>query len=577
MDTMMPVMHKALLKPTVPVVPELSVKVYFVADDGNSICAHTALRFADDCLLCRDSRAAALDSENVAADLDGKIIIIFVSSESNNASEQNPGAAFLEAVRAREAPFEEEGTKFALVAFNNASLPLCTEIECELERLGAARLLNTHLVDTASPADLQQGLLDWTRDLQQVLQALLRRLVDRQQVFLCRSQDPQEVYQIFSQEVFTPMPLQHGSITRGYMLMGYIMRKMEGDSLFEAPPENQVERVAIKMLRLDVIDWELTNIPHFQENPYIEAYWMQTIGDNIHVLGCYDVLYDDRFLYIVMPWCDGGSLCDHSTGSLPLNVARNYFTQMMENLEYLHERHGVYHGDIKPANCMLRNGCVVFTDLAMSRRIPADGLVENPGGFGTIAYMLPEALGGRRYDPTQHDVWGCKVILWNLVSGMNLYHRPDDSDILFRYMIEAGALSPDFYNERVQAIENQVRDEVQTLTDRLDEAVNLFQAAFHELILHESQQHDIQDAAKEQARAFLVQQFATRRAECIRLDSLLTNATNVQTVLGHVQERISIIRDDLLELFELSFALDPQQRITRQRTMTSRFMTTNDV
>jgi len=160
---------------------------------------------------------------------------------------------------------------------------------------------------------------------------------------------------------------------------------------------------------------------------------------------------------------------------------------------------------------------------------------------------------------------------------MNLYHRPDDSDILFRYMIEAGALSPDFYNERVQAIENQVRDEVQTLTDRLDEAVNLFQAAFHELILHESQQHDIQDAAKEQARAFLVQQFATRRAECIRLDSLLTNATNVQTVLGHVQERISIIRDDLLELFELSFALDPQQRITRQRTMTSRFMTTNDV
>lgn len=112
--------------------------------------------------------------------------------------------------------------------------------------------------------------------------------------------------------------------------------------------------------------------------------------------------------YIVLEYAEGGELFDFvaDTGRLDENMTRYYFKQLLDGLEFIHNR-GFCHRDLKPENLLLdAHGNLKIADFGYAA--PAKGK-DSQGNLrtqcGTVSYMAPEILYGQKYKGTQVDVF----------------------------------------------------------------------------------------------------------------------------------------------------------------------------
>lgn len=109
----------------------------------------------------------------------------------------------------------------------------------------------------------------------------------------------------------------------------------------------------------------------------------------------YDFVEEDGKVYTIMDFIEGESL-DHvlERGTLPGQPqVIKWACQLLEALEYLHNYppYGILHGDIKPANIMLRsNGDICLIDYNIALALGEDGAVK--AGFSR-GYASPEHYG----------------------------------------------------------------------------------------------------------------------------------------------------------------------------------------
>eukprot|EP00980_Cylindrotheca_fusiformis_P007183 scaffold1514_cov118-Cylindrotheca_fusiformis.AAC.3 len=255
-----------------------------------------------------------------------------------------------------------------------------------------------------------------------------------------------------------PKSLDHHASGWGDVFFGIILPLVD-DGIYQEPSPDAVTYVAIKRLNKHVVHESLQKGK--KENPYVELLRMQTIGDNFHVLGCIEALQDDTFLYIIMPYCQEESLVElipwNSGGGVEEDLVRIYFQQILENLKYL-KSHGICHRDLSPDNCMLYNGRVLFTDLAMSFVVPPSDTVQVSNTFGKPAYLPPEVFLQYPFSAFGCDLWSSAVILFNLLTGEILYEIPHFNNILFRYLILARGISSTSLNERMMEILMDLED-----------------------------------------------------------------------------------------------------------------------
>lgn len=249
----------------------------------------------------------------------------------------------------------------------------------------------------------------------------------------------------------SPIDLSHHYPGWGCVYFGVILPKVQ-DGVFQMQNPNKAQKVAIKRLSRSVVCEYLSKGGN--ENPYKEIQRMQTIGDNHHVLGIYEALQDEQFLYIITKYCEGGNLVpwifqkrDHIHEKFGGFAA--VYQNILENVDYLH-RNYICHRDLSPDNCMVLNRRIVFNDLAMSFRIPQGGITSRTGGFfGKTAYLPPEIVSGFHYfKATSCDLWSSVVILFNLVTGEIAWETSLPTDRRFRYLVLAGGLSRIPVNER---------------------------------------------------------------------------------------------------------------------------------
>lgn len=125
-------------------------------------------------------------------------------------------------------------------------------------------------------------------------------------------------------------------------------------------------------------------------------------------------------VYAVMQLARSGDLFDFviSSGGLSENIARFYFYQILNAVEYLHSL-GLAHRDIKPENVLLdQNYNAVLTDFGLCTKFSELGfLTSNPiHKVGTERCMSPELFAGVIHSPFKDDLFALGYLLFMIVS-----------------------------------------------------------------------------------------------------------------------------------------------------------------
>jgi serine/threonine-protein kinase len=142
---------------------------------------------------------------------------------------------------------------------------------------------------------------------------------------------------------------------------------------------------------------------------------------------------------IVMELVEGQTLA----GPMPLSVALPILQQLMEALEYAHDK-GVVHRDLKPANIKVTpEGRVKVLDFGLAKALTSEAAPADPRSsptltmqgtiagtiMGTAAYMAPEQARGQNVDK-RADIWAFGVVAYELLTGKLLFDAPTVTDTL---------------------------------------------------------------------------------------------------------------------------------------------------
>lgn len=151
---------------------------------------------------------------------------------------------------------------------------------------------------------------------------------------------------------------------------------------------------------------------------------------------------EDRAL--VMEIVPGPTLAGRiAKGPIQLEKALRIAAQIAEALEYAHDR-GIVHRDLKPSNIKVTSeGRVKVLDFGLAKAISIAPLPADPKSsptltmgatmagviLGTAAYMSPEQARGHEVD-ARADIWAFGVVLYEMLTGRELFAGPTVSDTL---------------------------------------------------------------------------------------------------------------------------------------------------
>lgn len=127
-------------------------------------------------------------------------------------------------------------------------------------------------------------------------------------------------------------------------------------------------------------------------------------------------------VYIVMEFAENGSLLDtiRRDSYIDEQRSRKWFRQLLDSVEYCHER-GVVHRDIKCENLLMDNNYnIKLSDFGFARggmRRKNGSPILSETFCGSYAYASPEILKGIPYQPQCSDVWSMGVVLYAMVFG----------------------------------------------------------------------------------------------------------------------------------------------------------------
>ena len=147
---------------------------------------------------------------------------------------------------------------------------------------------------------------------------------------------------------------------------------------------------------------------------------------------------------LVMELVEGPTLAERiQQGLLPLDEALPIAKQIVEGLEYAHER-GIIHRDLKPANVKITpKGDAKILDFGLAKALedefsagdmstsPTLSHAATQAGMllGTAAYMSPEQARGKKVD-RRADIWSFGAVLYEMLTGKPAFAGETISDTL---------------------------------------------------------------------------------------------------------------------------------------------------
>ena len=166
-----------------------------------------------------------------------------------------------------------------------------------------------------------------------------------------------------------------------------------------------------------------------------------------HVVTPIDVWVDNLHIYQVMPYCGAElfeviSLKEHRFTEAQ---ARHWMGHILNALDFLHNKVGIVHRDIRPENILLHeeSDSLVLIDFGLCLLLPQNEsrgqLIKPQGICGTLPFVAPEIAANEAFDGRAVDLFQAGVVLFVMVTGFPPFSRPDTKDVRFN-LINSGNL-----------------------------------------------------------------------------------------------------------------------------------------
>jgi Tol biopolymer transport system component/predicted Ser/Thr protein kinase len=162
-----------------------------------------------------------------------------------------------------------------------------------------------------------------------------------------------------------------------------------------------------------------------------------------HICALYDVGSQDGVEYLVMEYLEGETLTDRlAKGALPLEQTLRFGVEIADALDKAH-RQGIVHRDLKPGNVMLTKSGTKLLDFGLARVLqqeaPVESLTSAPTAqkdvtregtiLGTLSYMAPEQLEGKKADP-RTDIFALGATLYEMATGKKAFSGATQASLI---------------------------------------------------------------------------------------------------------------------------------------------------
>jgi len=174
-----------------------------------------------------------------------------------------------------------------------------------------------------------------------------------------------------------------------------------------------------------------------------------------HICALYDVGREGETEYLVMEYLEGETLSERlAKGPLPLDQTLRYGMEIADALDKAH-RQGIVHRDLKPSNVMLTKSGVKLLDFGLAKVLQPEGPIESftsaPTAakevtregtiLGTLPYMAPEQLEGKKADP-RTDIFALGAVLYEMVTSKKAFSGTSQASLISAIMTsEPAAIS----------------------------------------------------------------------------------------------------------------------------------------
>lgn len=147
----------------------------------------------------------------------------------------------------------------------------------------------------------------------------------------------------------------------------------------------------------------------------------------------------DGLIFVSMRYVPGRDLGRLITarGALSPDHAASLIAQVADGLDAVHEA-GLVHRDVKPANVLVGDDgpTAYLTDFGLAKvAASTSGLTATGEVIGTIDYMAPEQIEGRRVD-ARTDVYALGCVLFHAVTGQVPFPERESSSKMWAHLNE---------------------------------------------------------------------------------------------------------------------------------------------
>jgi serine/threonine protein kinase len=198
-----------------------------------------------------------------------------------------------------------------------------------------------------------------------------------------------------------------------------------------------------RLVALKVIRPELAQDDHFRARFQSESRTAASIH-NPRVVTVFGAGERDGLLYVAMQYVPGRDLGRQISdrGPMPADAAGQLIAQVADGLDAVHAA-GLVHRDVKPANVLVGEPSVFgdahsayLTDFGLAKiAASTSGLTATGEVIGTIDYMAPEQIEGRRVD-ARTDVYALGCVLFHAVTGQVPFPERESSSKMWAHLNE---------------------------------------------------------------------------------------------------------------------------------------------